>query len=78
MALTARASKCNAVADQDGGSDKRTELIQWDDLDQEQQTGLLVEFGHYLDTLPPTCSMQTKNERFTAWLADRNIIYQGS
>jgi hypothetical protein len=49
----------------------------WDDLDPDQQTALQVEYGHWLDTLPPTCSMQTKIERFRAWLSTRGIAYDG-
>ena len=48
----------------------------WHELDKDMQTQLLIEYGHYLDTLPPTCSMQAKNERFTHWLAQRNIVYK--
>jgi hypothetical protein len=49
----------------------------WNDLDPDQQTALQVEYGHWLDALPPTCSMQTKIERFRAWLATRGIAYDG-
>ena len=29
----------------------------WNDPGSDEQTLLLVEYGHYLDGLPPTCSM---------------------
>jgi hypothetical protein len=52
------------------------ELRPWDSLDAEAQTDLRVAFGHYLDTLPPTCSLETKVERFRGWLQDRGVDYQ--
>lgn len=52
------------------------ELISWNALDIEKQTNILIEYGYYLDLLPPTCSIQTKNERFSKWLADKNIEYK--
>ncbi len=61
----------------DNKSDSAKQLIHWDDLDKEQKTTLLVEYGYYLDTLPPTCSLQSKNERFAQWLAEKNIFYAG-
>ena len=51
-------------------------MTQWDLLSVEQQTALLNEYGHYLDSLPATCDMRTKQERFQAWLAKKNIDYQ--
>jgi hypothetical protein len=50
-------------------------VSRWNELDKDQQTRLLIEYGHYLDTLPPTCSLQTKNERFAQWLAQKQIFY---
>ena len=47
----------------------------WVDLDTETQTKLLEEYGFYLDSLPPTCDLRTKQERFKAWLAERQIRY---
>lgn len=47
----------------------------WEDLDEAEQTALLVAFGHYQDQLPPTCSLTTKTERLRDWLAGRGIRY---
>jgi hypothetical protein len=44
-------------------------------LPRDEQTRLLVEYGRYLDSLPPTCSLEEKNERFGRWLAERGIAY---
>ncbi|MFB1488639.1 MULTISPECIES: hypothetical protein [unclassified Thiocapsa] len=52
------------------------ELRPWDSLDEEEQTDLRVAFGHYLDTLPPTCSLETKVQRFRTWLQDFGVDYQ--
>ena len=49
----------------------------WATLDADERTILQVAFGHYLDTLPPTCSLETKIERFRGWLAARGVSYQG-
>ncbi len=51
-------------------------LRPWDSLDVEEQTDLRVAFGHYLDTLPPTCSLETKVQRFRSWLQDHGVDYQ--
>lgn len=47
----------------------------WDGLSGEEQTALRVEYGHYLDTLPPTCSLEEKERRFAQWLAERGIVF---
>ena len=49
----------------------------WDQLSEEEQTRLQIAYGHYLDGLPPTCSLETKIERFRRWLVDQGIVYQG-
>jgi hypothetical protein len=49
----------------------------WSELDDDEQTRLLIDYGRYLDSLPPTCSRETKIERFRRWLADRGIAYPG-
>jgi hypothetical protein len=51
-------------------------LRDWHRLDPEEQTRLLTEHGQYLDTLPPTCSMEIKTERLRRWLEARGISYQ--
>lgn len=52
-----------------------TDKLCWDALDSEQQIQLRIEFGRYLDQLPPTCSLEEKNLRFARWLAERGITY---
>ena len=48
----------------------------WHGLDEDEQTALRVAFGHDLDSLPPTCSLETKIARFRSWLAKRGIDYR--
>ena len=51
-------------------------LREWGDLGPEEQLALREAYGHYLDTLPPTCSLDTKIERFKRWLAERGVRYE--
>jgi hypothetical protein len=53
-----------------------TELISWNQLSSERQTELRIEYGHFLDSLPPTCSLETRIERFSRWLQERGIRYE--
>ena len=53
------------------------ELTPWERLSSERQIELRDEYGRYLDTLPPTCSLETKIERFRHWLKERGIYYKG-
>jgi hypothetical protein len=48
-------------------------LTDWESLPVDRQLELKVAFGWYLDALPPTCSLETKIERFRAWLRERGI-----
>jgi len=48
----------------------------WQDLDKEEQTGLLVDYGRYQDDMPNTCDLLEKEERFTRWLAVCGVSYQ--
>jgi hypothetical protein len=50
---------------------------EWAELGDDEQTRLQVAYGHYLDSLPPTCSLETKIERFRHWLATQGIVYRG-
>ena len=50
-------------------------LIAWESLSMDRQLELREAYGHYLDSLPPTCSMETKIERFRRWLEKQGIIY---
>jgi hypothetical protein len=55
-----------------------TNLRDWDSLDPDEQTRLRVEFGHWLDQLPPTCDLGTKIERFRTWLREeRGVDWRG-
>jgi hypothetical protein len=51
-------------------------LRDWDDLEVEEQLALREGYGHYLDSLPPTCSLEAKIERFRRWLAERDVRYE--
>jgi hypothetical protein len=54
-----------------------SKLRDWDSLEAEEQTSIQVEYGYYLDTLPPTCSLESKIERFRHWLkTEKNIHYK--
>ena len=53
------------------------ELKPWESLTQEQQIRLREQFGHYLDNLPPTCSLEAKIARFQHWLAAQGVSYSG-
>jgi hypothetical protein len=57
-------------------SEAKPELRPWDGLDAQEQTEFRVAFGHYLDSLPPTCSLETKVERFRSWLRDHGVDYR--
>ncbi|MET0067942.1 MAG: hypothetical protein ABW076_16480 [Candidatus Thiodiazotropha sp.] len=50
--------------------------IEWQTLDQEEQLKLREAYGHYLDTLPPTCSLDMKVARFTEWLRRQGIAFE--
>lgn len=51
------------------------DLTPWENLAPERQLELRVEYGHYLDSLPPTCSPEEKNRRFARWLAERGVAF---
>jgi hypothetical protein len=51
-------------------SKEQPPLKDWSLLEPDEQTALRVEYGYYLDTLPPTCSLQSKIERFRRWLRE--------
>jgi hypothetical protein len=50
----------------------------WSSLAKDEQTALLIAFGHHLDGLPPTCSMDVKEQRLRDWLGQRGIDYPGA
>jgi hypothetical protein len=49
----------------------------WETLTSERQLELREEYGRYLDSLPPTCSLEAKIDRFRHWLRERGISYKG-
>jgi hypothetical protein len=52
-------------------------LRDWNDLSAAEQTRARIEHGRYLDSLPPTCFMEAKIERFRSWLREeKGIDYQ--
>ena len=63
------------MSDSSSREEYAADMVRWESLDIEEQTRLRVEYGRYLDQLPPTCSLEEKNNRFTRWLAERNILY---
>ena len=54
----------------------RSNFKPWQELSSREQLRLREEYGHYLDQLPPTCSLETKIERFRSWLAERGVLYE--
>jgi len=54
------------------------ELKPWADLGPDEQLALREAYGRYLDTLPPTCDMDRKLERFRAWLAERGVRFDNA
>jgi len=59
-----------------GGHDlPQNTLTPWRDLDKARQLQLREDYGRYLDGLPPTCDLDTKTERFRAWLAERGVAF---
>ncbi|MCB1772964.1 MAG: hypothetical protein KDI88_05070 [Gammaproteobacteria bacterium] len=60
-----------------GGDVMRDEnRTDWQALDSREQLALREAYGHYLDTLPPTCDLAEKNERFRRWLAERGVEFE--
>ena len=50
-------------------------LRPWSNLSPEEQLTLREAYGHYLDTLPPTCDLDSKVARFRRWLAEQGVDY---
>ncbi len=50
--------------------------IDWESLDPEEQIKLREAYGHYLDSLPPTCSLDMKIARFKEWLGRQGIHFE--
>ncbi len=51
-------------------------MTDWRHLERDEQIRLREAFGHYLDTLPPSCSLDMKIARFQEWLSRRGIRYE--
>ena len=51
------------------------DLTPWEQLSSERQTELRLAYGHYLDTLPATYSLETKIEHFRNRLHELGISY---
>jgi hypothetical protein len=54
------------------------QLKPWADLSPEEQLALREAYGRYLDTLPPTCDLEVKLDRFRAWLAERGVRFDSA
>jgi hypothetical protein len=52
------------------------ELRPWEQLSSDRQLALREAYGRYLDGLPPTCDLATKEQRFRAWLAEQGVDWQ--
>ena len=50
-------------------------IREWDSLSPDEQLALREAYGHHLDTLPPTCDLSTKLERYQQWLAGRGVKF---
>jgi len=50
-------------------------LTDWHQLDAREQLQLREAYGHYLDSLPPTCSLDDKVSAFANWLASRDVAF---
>ncbi|MEO5342640.1 MAG: hypothetical protein H7842_04770 [Gammaproteobacteria bacterium SHHR-1] len=51
-------------------------LRPWGQLSSREQLELRIEYGKYLDQLPPTCMIGLKQEYFRAWLQEQGIDYE--
>lgn len=57
-------------------TEETSKIRDWESLEPEEQIRIQVEYGYYLDTLPPTCSLESKIERFSNWLKiEKGINY---
>jgi hypothetical protein len=54
-------------------NDQRAPIRTWSSPDWDEQTALRVEYSYFLDSLPPTRSLQPKIERFRRWLEAKGI-----
>jgi hypothetical protein len=52
------------------------DLRPWAALSAEDQLRLREAYGHYLDSLPPTCDLRTKEQRFREWLKGQGVEWR--
>ena len=45
----------------------------WSQLPADEQLALRERYGRYLDTVPPTCDLGIKMDRFRDWLALQGV-----
>jgi hypothetical protein len=55
-------------------SAKDKPLRDWNSIEAHEQTAIRIEYGYYLDSLPQTCSLESKIERFRTWLKEKKGI----
>lgn len=75
--LAHHAHELHAIFAMTRPSDQASDLtfVPWGELPPARRLELQEAYGHYLDTLPPTCSMEEKNRRFARWLAARGVAF---
>ena len=54
---------------------KKRTRIPWDKISPEEQLRLRIDYGHYLDQLPPPCSLEEKSARVVRWLAAHDVLF---
>lgn len=47
----------------------------WQDLSEDEQLALRLEYQDHLDQAPRSCDLQEKISRFSAWLAERQVLF---
>lgn len=57
-------------------NNSNAKLRPWESLTAHEQIELRIAFGYYLDHLSPTCSLDTKIQRFRGWLQEQGIDYK--
>ena len=54
----------------------KSELTPWSSLDDDARIKLRMAHEAWLDSQPPTCSLDTKMTRFVHWLAGRGVSFK--
>jgi hypothetical protein len=47
----------------------------WNELSDDEQLQLRLDYQAHLDSLPPTCSLDDKVTAFAKWLAERDVAF---